>query len=370
MVAGSRIPALTGSGAVSRVGLLLFIGLLSACVKPSPREFPVGFFGVETAEDAKTLSARGYNAFQSYQSEPEGVLAVAREARRTAALFLVSPREIIKSTYPASAFADTVWYLQDEPDIHGMDQAAMKVVEKKVLDWAPGSKTAFVVGDGSKAKNYPGVADAIMVDWYPVPHRPTESAGDHVRMTAEAAGGRKVWAVLQAMDWRDFPQGDPKKKRIGRFPDLAEIRFMSYDAVLNGAQGIWYFVYTIAPGRNLSHAPELLFAVDWVAREMREMAPIFARGRPIPLPFDPPTRGWMARAWTYRGRDYLVLANRTKDRQWRVPEEALKPYWRPLFEARRDPRELLKSHNGSYYLKPYQVLVLESRLRPKRLLGR
>ncbi|MEK7234380.1 MAG: hypothetical protein AAB268_11230 [Elusimicrobiota bacterium] len=224
--------------------------------------------------------------------------------------------------------------------------------------------------DRHRTENYPGVADAIMVDWYPVPHRPLESAGDHVRMTAEAAGGRKVWAVLQAMDWRDFPQGDPKKKRIGRFPDLAEIRFMSFDAVLNGAQGIWYFVYTIAPGRTLAQAPELMFAVDWVAREMLAMAPIFARGRAIPLPFEPPAKGLRARAWTYHGRDYLLLINRTRDRQWKVPEEALEPGWRPLFESRRDPRELLKKYQDAYYLKPYQVLVLESRLRPRRLLGR
>ena len=78
----------------------------------------------------------------------------------------------------------------------------------------------------------------------------------------------------------------------------------------------------------------------------------------------------MARAWTYHGRDYLVLANRTADRQWKVPGEALKPGWRPLFEARRDPRELLVKYQDAYYLKPYQVLVLESWLRPSRLIGR
>lgn len=351
-----------------------FLGVLSvmlaAACAPTPSEFPVGFFGVETVEDARLLAGEGYNAFQSYQTAPERVHALARAARRTPALFLVSPKEIIKSTYTAGAFLDAVWYLQDEPDVHGMDQAAMKAVEKGILDWDPGSKTAFVVGDGNKAKNYPGVADAIMVDWYPVPHLPLESAGDNVRLTAEAAGGRKVWAVLQAMDWRNFDQRDPKKKRVGRFPDAAEIRFMSYDAVLNGAQGIWYFVYSTATGSNLSQTPELLFAVSWTARELRAMAPIFARGRPLPLPFDPPTAGWMARAWTYRGHDYLVLANRTKDRQWKVPEAALAPGWRPLFEVRRDPRDLLKKHMDAYYLKPYQVLVLESRLRPGRLLGR
>lgn len=145
--------------------------------------------------------------------------------------------------------------------------------------------------------------------------------------------------------------------------DEAALRFVSYDAVLGGASGIRFFTPAAAkPGQTLK--------AEAVARELRLMAPIFARGRSIPLPFDPPTAGWTARAWTYRGRDYLILANRTKDRQWKVPTAALEPTWRPLFELRRDPRELLKKFQDAYYLKPNQVLVLESRLRPRRLFGR
>ena len=116
--------------------------------------------------------------------------------------------------------------------------------------------------------------------------------------------------------------------------------------------------------------PEVAYVAASMADEMRAIAPVFARGRPVPLPFKVKADGLVSRAWTYRGRDYLVLINRTKDRQWKVPSEALEPTWRPLFEMRREPRELVKEYRGSYYLKPHQVLVLESRLRPKRLLGR
>ncbi len=342
---------------------------MAACALP-PQEFPVGFFGVETPEDARLLAAQGYNAFQSYRTSPADVKAVADEARRQGALFLVSHKEIVASTAPAAAYPGAWWYLQDEPDVHMMDADDMKAIDAQVRKWAPGHKTAFVVGDGNKARDYPEVADAIMVDWYPVPHRPLESAGDHVRMTAAAAGGRKVWAVLQAMDWTHFAPAVIKGKNfVGRFPNIGEIRFMSYDAVLGGAQGVWYFVYTVAPGRTLSHTPELLFAVSWVAREMKSMAPVFARGRSLELPFDAPGQDWAARAWTYRGRDYLVIANRTKDKFRKMPAVALEPGWRPLFEPRRDVRELLQEHNGNHYLKPYQVVVLQSRLRPRRLLG-
>jgi hypothetical protein len=339
----------------------------AAACSPAPREFPIGFYGVRSPKDARELSAKGYNGFM-VSAQPEELIKFEREA--LGAMLVASPLAVMVTTYTAAEFPSAVWYLQDEPDVWGVDLAAMKALEANTLAWAPGAMTAFVVGDGRKAKNYPGVADVIMVDWYPVPHLPLESAGDHVRMTAEAAGGRKVWAVLQAMNWLDFPHEGTNKRRVGRFPSAAEIRFMSYDAVLNGAQGIWYFTYSTATGANLSQTPETMSRVDSTAGELLAMAPIFARGRAIPLPFEAPIHGLRARAWTYHGRDYLLLVNRTKDRQWKVPEEALKPSWRPLFEARRDPRELLKKHQDAYYLKPYQVLVLESRLRPKRLFGR
>lgn len=349
----------------SAAALFALAVLLSASCGPGAVDFPIGFFGVEGIEQARLLAGKSYNAIQPYGMSPEKL----REFSRTTpgVLMLVSPDALMVTTHTSTEFPGFVWFLKDEPDVHGLDREALRALEMKVRAWSPGAKTAFVVGDGRKAKNYPGVADVVMVDWYPVPHKPLETAGDNVRMTAEVGGGRRVWAVLQAMDWRDYPRENPRG--IGRFPTQEEIRFMSYDSVLNGAQGIWYFTFSTSPGTNLAQAPARLYAVDSVAREMREMSPIFASGRSIPLPFSPPKEGWLARAWTYHGRDYIVMANRTKDRQWKVPEEALTPTWRPLFEVRRDPRELLTPFGKSYYLKPYQVLVLESRLRPKRFLG-
>ena len=129
-----------------------------------------------------------------------------------------------------------------------------------------------------------------------------------------------------------------KKRRVDHLSLALEIRFMSYDAVLNGASGVWYNASSMTNVPSLAPGPDLFSAASSTAQELRAMAPVFARGRAIPLPFEAPTEGWMARAWTYRGRDYLVLANRTIDRQWRVPEAALEPGWRPLFEASATPR--------------------------------
>lgn len=343
--------------------------LAAAACGPRPVEFPVGFYGAWTPEDARALSAAGFDAVQSYDVEPKEVSALSAAARANGQLLLVSPDGVMAAGAKASAFPDAVWYVQDEPDVSGVSPAALTEHDRRVKAWAPGSETAFVVGDGRKAKDYPGACDVIMADWYPVPHLPLESAGDMVRLTAEAAAGRRVWAVLQAMDWRDFTQRDPRKPRVGRFPTREEIRFMSYDAVLNGAQGVWYFAYSTATGTNLSRTPELLERVAGPARELRAMAPIFAGGRPIPLPFQVGATGAAARAWRYRGRDYVVLAARETGGDQLVPDALLDGSWRPLFAARRDPKELLRGFGGAYYLRQHDVLVLESRLRWTALLG-
>lgn len=316
---------------------LLAVLMCAAC-GPAPSEFPIGFYGAAAPGDARALAAEGFDAVQTNEMDAGKAAALAAAARGERQLLLIAPEGVESPSHAARLF--------------------------------PGTQTAFAAGAVGLRKDAAGAADVVMAAWYPVPHLPLESAGDHVRLTAEAAGGRKVWAVLQAFDWRDFPQHDPKRARVGRFPTRAEIRFMSYDAVLNGANGVWYYSYSTAPASNLSQTPELMQAVAGPARELRAMAPIFARGRPIrlPFPFDP--AGIAARAWTYRGRDYVVLANRKGDVALKVPDEMLAPRWRPLFEVRRDPRELLFEYKGTYYLKSYQVLVLESRLRLTRLLGR
>jgi len=346
------------------------VSVFAAARAPRPEEFPVGFFGVSAPADARALAEQGFDAVQSYAGDAASVALLARAARANGQLLLASADAPMAAGARAADFPGTVWYLADEPDVHGTTVAELAARERAVKAWAPQARTAFVVGDGRRAADFPGVADALMVDWYPVPHLALESAGDMVRLTAAAAGGRKVWAVLQAMDWRDFPQRDPKKKRIGRFPTADEIRFMSYDAVLNGAQGVWYFTYSTATGVDLGQRPEQMAAVADAARELRALAPVFARGREIAPPFAARPAGPAARAWTYRGRDYVVLAARRTGSDVLFPSEMLAAGWRPLFESRRDPRDLLRRFGASYYLRAHQVLVLESRLSPERLFGR
>lgn len=334
-----------------------------ACQGRPSGTFPIGIYCVNNPTTLVNLRQQGFNAVQTYRQEPTLLGAMAKAANMAGMRLLASPQALMKSTASAASFPMAIWYLVDEPDVAKMPLSEVQGLEGCVKRWSPKNPTAFVVGDGRKARDYAAAGDIMMVDWYPVPHLPLESAGEQVDMTVAAVGNKPVWAVLQAMNWKDYPQRNSKKPRVGRFPQKYEIRFMSYHSILEGAKGIWYFAYTRPDGTTMDKVPEEWLAVTSVTRELAAMRPIFERGSPASLPFQPDPFGVLAKAWRYHGRDYVIIANTEPKVMQLVPDELLKLEWRPLFESRRYQKELLKKVGGAYYLQPYRVMVFESRLR-------
>jgi hypothetical protein len=346
--------------------IVILTGLLltSACAdRKDP--FVIGMYGTD-APIALKLQKAGFNAIQPVGSKPSDISKTSKAINAKGMTTLLP--NWIRGDLPASEFPGSTLYLFDEPDVHGLTREKMAELETDARKWSPEITTAFSLGSGHAAKDFLGVGDILMPIRYPVPHWPLESVGEHVKATKAVAGKRKVWAVLQAMSWEDFPEFIVKGPKTGRFPTWIELRFMSYDAILAGAEGLWYYVYN-AKGKSLGDKPDELQRLTAVTKEIRAMAPIFTQGKEMPLAFQI-TEGLAAKMWTYRGRDYLVFINRTKGLMWKMPEEVLTPEWRLLFDTRRDPRERLIAREGSYYLDTYRVMVLESRLSLKRLFGR
>ncbi len=109
---------------------------------------------------------------------------------------------------------------------------------------------------------YNVTADILGADIYPVsyppgihsllPNREISMVGDYTRRMVEVAGGRlPVWMTLQ-IAW----SGVIKPGKTLRFPTFAEERFMTYQAIINGARGLIYFG---------GHIPKAMTAED-VAR--------------------------------------------------------------------------------------------------------
>lgn len=338
---------------------------------PALERFPIGMYGVRRVSEVDALAKEGFDTFMA-EADTETVKAMGIRARRHGMRLMTHPGPFQSAGAAPANLPIDAWYAYDEPDVVGLSSAALAAEIDAVKRWDPKTPVTFVIGQGSPAKKYAGIGDALMLDWYPVPHHPIGSVADEIDKAYWYTGGRPLWFVVQSFDWRDAPQRTPHKPRIGRFPDHIEIRVMSYLAVVHGAKGLFYYTLkrlNYSDGRTLLDSPELWQATTRVVREIRAMQPIFSANRRVPLPFEPAPGGVEAACWRWRGRNYLVLVNRHPDKQLKVPPMLLDRSWRPLFELRRDPKELLKEFKGSHYLPPLRVLVLESRIQWRDMLG-
>ncbi|MEK7234383.1 MAG: hypothetical protein AAB268_11245 [Elusimicrobiota bacterium] len=352
-------------------GISLAVLLAASCTRspaPALERFPIGMFGVRQVAEVDALAKEGFDTFMA-EAGTETVKAMAARARRHGMRLMAHPGAFREAGAAPSDLPIDAWYAYDEPDIVGLSSAALAAEIAVVKSWDPRTPVTFVIGQGSPAKKYSGIGDALMLDWYPVPHHPVGSVGDEIDKAYWYTGGRPLWFLVQSFDWRDWPQRDGKKPRVGRFPDHIELRLMSYMAVVHGAKGLFYYTLKRGDGSSLLDWPELWQATARMAREMRAMQPIWSANRRVPLPFQPQPGGIEAACWRWHWRDYLVLVNRHADKQLKVPAHLLDRSWRPLFEMRRDPKELLKAANGEHYLPPLRVLVLESRIQWRELIG-
>ncbi|MHB8862366.1 MAG: hypothetical protein ACYC6N_08175 [Pirellulaceae bacterium] len=105
-------------------------------------------------------------------------------------------------------------------------------------------------------------ADWYGFDLYPVPQLENLAlVGDNVRAARKHAPGKKILAVLQGF-------GEDDLGRTGRRPTPEETRFMAYDAIINGADGIAWWGQS---AMDISKDDTLWQAVKATAKEIRAL---------------------------------------------------------------------------------------------------
>jgi len=333
--------------------LLLSLAALSP-VAAAAGDFPLCFYGISGPQELAVLKQAGFNCFQTYVQDPQRLADLAAGAKKLDLKMVAAPDKVIDSAFAKEAkrWPMLAWYLFDEPEVRRLPLAGLEKLDKRVKDWSPKQKTVFVMGEGVAAFTYAGVADALMVDWYPVPHLQLESVGEQVAMVKAGAAimdlkrkDKPVWAVLQAFDWIHYPQR--RKDRVGGFPAFEQVRTMTYLSLVRGAEGIFYFTYNGSDGIPLPSRPERWGIYQRIAAELNALLPVLQKGKPGALPPGLSTQ-LASRAIRQGGKDYLILVNPTAG-PLPLNMETLAAY-RPLFEANR----LLPNA-----LPPHKALVLE-----------
>ena len=122
--------------------------------------------------------------------------------------------------------------------------------------------------------HYANIADITMIDRYPVPWLPLANFGQHVRMTRLALGPKKpLIAVVQAFNWNYYPELLQTDQEL-REPTYEEIRAMAYSALVQRADGLFFYAFDDGKWRIQDH-PHTWEALRKVVGEIQERLPLF-----------------------------------------------------------------------------------------------
>ena len=127
------------------------------------------------------------------------------------------------------------WYVSDEPNGNNVTSEELEEIYRTVRENDPWHPVSIVfMAPFLSSKKYADALDIVMADPYPIPNLPVTLVGETTgQLKKEFKGKRPLWIVPQAFGGGEL---------WGREPTVQEIRSMTWQAVINGATGIQYFV--------------------------------------------------------------------------------------------------------------------------------
>jgi hypothetical protein len=324
-------------------------------------EFTIGLYGVKEPKDILNAKDAGFNCVQIYDKNPEKIKILSEEAIKNEIELVVYPNEIIKNKKyreEAEAYPIKAWYLVNESDDWNYSRQDLILLNKKVKEIYPNIKTTFIIGEGFTNIPYYDIADILMIGWYPVPHLPLESFGENVALakqglTMVGQDTKDLWAIVQIFNWKEYAQHRKDNDRIGRFPKKEEIRFMSYDAIFNGATGLFYFNYYSNNKPLPEENPKDWMKVVEVIQEMSFVAEIIDKGKEIDNPTEIKTP-IKAKSFEYGGIKYTFVINPTSKRQ-KIPNLFFESRFDVIYEKSTNLRKIASKSNNNF--PPYKIFA-------------
>lgn len=118
----------------------------------------------------------------------------------------------------------------------------------------------------------------MMVDRYPVPWQPLAVASAQWRLGRLTAGRTKPFiAVLQAFDWNAHAEMLPGETNL-RPPTHTELRCMVYQALAQGADGLFFYAWESGSWKLREH-PATWTALQQVIGEVNDRRGLFKPSR-------------------------------------------------------------------------------------------
>jgi hypothetical protein len=309
--------------------------------------YPLGIYSVPSTNDLSDVKAAGFNMVagpptKSYldAAEVRGLRVLAYPGTSAGPAFrAMAARQTVRTLDRHPAL--WAWYLVDEPDLNLISPDQVRAAHRFIKSIGAKRPTALVIYQGPQALHYANITDILMIDRYPIPWLPLANFSQHVRMTRLALGKKKpLIAVIQAFDWSYYPKLLPGEKNL-RPPTYEELRCMTYCALAQRANGIFYYAFD--DGRwKIRERPETWSALQRVVTEVNERLPLFQAGHLWWIPnhdfedrehrFNEALESSISSTWLRVNRgnqlvpagDYILAVNNT-DRTHRYSFELPKP---------------------------------------------
>ncbi|NLO73938.1 MAG: hypothetical protein GX100_07515 [candidate division WS1 bacterium] len=281
--------------------------------------FARGLYGVVSAADVEAAAAAGFNLIvapsvrASYDVQEAAVKAGLGVVVSASSLEGDFWRRLQNKwgTSPAARG----WLTYARPDWRKVSPLEVCGLYDALGHLSPALPILTTLASPSRAQYYVPGAD-ILVAWsMPVPDSPLRALGDLISYLHESAEGRKpVWAIIQACGSGRYDDDHMNPQPPGRPPTAAEMRALTYLALVRGAQGlIWYSMGV--PGyagtqdyRLPQDAPELWGAMGEVNLQLRWLTPMLLEGTREALPA---MEGLELARWQYAGAEYVIAVNTT-----------------------------------------------------------
>lgn len=216
-----------------------------------------------------------------FNSDPSGVISMA-QGHPTRSWFL--------------AFDDVDELKSDGTPYFTVSQVATETPKLKAQ--VPGALTTITAFSTARSKNYMGIADTYCYQVYPIPYEPESSVTYNLKihLASDALYSNQVpLGCLQAYH-------DPNQ----RMPTKAEFRSMTYQALVLGVKGLFYYTF-FDETTNLNNYPDLWAEMGRTNREVESLKGFFLRGQRTALSTG--NAEVYAAQFVWNGRTIVVAVN-------------------------------------------------------------
>lgn len=313
--------------------------------------FPIGFYHVswagsyeEKMQALEAIAAAGFNTMKpAIDLDDRAFLDRAQEL----GVYIIAepnedegPLELIRAFDSHPAIIG--WLIEDDFNARDYGVPPSIVAEKnEVIKNISPNKLTYISGTAASydhdLASYMGLVDLMGLQMYAVPAEPLDKPDRYMNIAREkrADSNQLIIANLQAY-------ASPGS----RLPTIAEIRSMTYQALINGVSGVLYYTY-FDDVWDMEDHPDLWAGMRDIAAELNALLPILLEGELFKVDSHTP----LARVgyWVYQDKVYVAVANvsytETAAVSIPLPDEAVAPAT-PLFE---------RESNALYYKENYLV---------------